>query len=78
MLRNNNCSCSCMHKTKILIYYVFRSLDKGFHTDNAITHVFEEAEPVRLPDTAEDHYVTINDETYTCSRYIYNKLQVLR
>ena len=78
MLRYNNCSSSCMHKTKILIYYVFRSLDKGFHTDSAITHVFEEAEPVRLLDIAEDHYVTVSDKTYTCSQYVYNKLQVLR
>ena len=56
----------------------FRSLDKGFHTDNAITHVFEKAKPVRVPDVAKDCYVTASGETYTCPRYIYNKLNVLR
>ncbi|XP_048242220.1 ferredoxin-fold anticodon-binding domain-containing protein 1 homolog [Haliotis rufescens] len=53
----------------------FRSLDKGFHTEGALTHVFEVAESVAVPDGVQDTGELVwGERTYTCPRYLEHKL----
>ncbi|XP_067655053.1 ferredoxin-fold anticodon-binding domain-containing protein 1 homolog isoform X2 [Haliotis asinina] len=53
----------------------FRSLDKGFHTEGALTHVFEVAESVTVPESLQGGGQLIwGDKTYTCLRYLEHKL----
>ncbi|XP_046559648.1 ferredoxin-fold anticodon-binding domain-containing protein 1 homolog [Haliotis rubra] len=53
----------------------FRSLDKGFHTEGALTHVFEVAESVAVPECLQRGGQLIwGDKTYTCPRYLEHKL----
>ena len=59
-------------------FLFFRSIDKGFHTENAITHVFEKAEPVPVPIGAAKLPVTVGNDIYMCTPYIYHKMKILR
>ncbi|KAL3841549.1 hypothetical protein ACJMK2_019674 [Sinanodonta woodiana] len=52
----------------------FRSQDKGFHTDNAVTHVFQLAQSVFVPDRCIDYKITVDSKEYLCPAYIHQKL----
>ncbi|KAL4225008.1 Ferredoxin-fold anticodon-binding domain-containing protein 1 [Mactra antiquata] len=56
----------------------FRSLDKGFHTDNALTHIFEIASSVDIPNDSNNVNIRIDNEIYSCSNYLYRKLLQIR
>lgn len=60
------------------LYFTCRSLDKGFHTENALTHVFETAELVNVPSQVEKVTVRFGTHVVLCSPYIYMKLKQIR
>ncbi|CAH1787422.1 unnamed protein product [Owenia fusiformis] len=53
----------------------FRSQDKHFNTEGAITHIFETADPVELPGCIqpETAYIMVDDKTVNSSRYFATK-----
>jgi len=60
------------------LYNYCRSLDKGFHTDNALTHVFERADRVEVPVNPGGQMVKIGKSIYRCPPYALQKLIVAR
>lgn len=56
----------------------FRSLDKGFHTEKALTHVFEVADPVSIPTVMERQRITLGPHLLSCPPYIYRTLNQIR
>ncbi|XP_060565341.1 ferredoxin-fold anticodon-binding domain-containing protein 1 homolog [Ruditapes philippinarum] len=56
----------------------FRSLDKGFNTENALTHVFEMAKPVKVPGGADEVKIKLGNNIFLCQPYIYRKLLQIR
>lgn len=56
----------------------FRSLDKGFLTENALTHVFELAQPVELPVHVDGVPLRLGDDTFLCPLYLYRKLHQIK
>ncbi|XP_053397876.1 ferredoxin-fold anticodon-binding domain-containing protein 1 homolog [Mercenaria mercenaria] len=56
----------------------FRSLDKGFNTENALTHVFEMADPVSIPVNVDTVKIKLGKHMFLCPAYIYRKLLQIR
>ncbi|KAL5006977.1 hypothetical protein ScPMuIL_015783 [Solemya velum] len=52
----------------------FRSQDKGFHTENAITHIFERAETVSVPCVLPGSQGG-NLSGYTCPTYLFSRIK---
>ncbi|ESO97532.1 hypothetical protein LOTGIDRAFT_152624 [Lottia gigantea] len=52
----------------------FRSQDKGFNTEGAITHVFELSDQVPVPAMVNNYTIKIEEQHYTCPPYLQHKL----
>ncbi|KAH3888278.1 ferredoxin-fold anticodon-binding domain-containing protein 1-like [Dreissena polymorpha] len=56
----------------------FRSLDKGFHTDRALTHVFVRVNAVVVPTHIQDAVIDMHQQKFACPPYVVDKLKFIR
>ncbi|XP_052801283.1 ferredoxin-fold anticodon-binding domain-containing protein 1 homolog isoform X2 [Mya arenaria] len=55
----------------------FRSQDKGFHTNSALTHVFQSAAGIEVPNSLGRVCVKFGDVNFACSRHLVHLLDTV-